>query len=89
VREGEEDHNFLTTSINSSLSSFFLSTCWVRTIIYGNLFSLTSRSGTTGASGVLRAFGADDDVDDDDDGDGDCERRSNTDGGGGKPGAVT
>ena len=40
------------------------------------------------AGGVLRAFGADDDVDDDDD-DGDCERRSNTDGRGGKPGVVT
>ena len=42
-----------------------------------------------GAGGVLRAFGADDDVDDDDDDDGDCERRSNTDGRGGKPGVVT
>ena len=42
-----------------------------------------------GASGVLRAFGADDDVDDDDDDDGDCERRSNTDGRGEKPGVVT
>jgi hypothetical protein len=42
-----------------------------------------------GAGGVLRAFGADDDVDDDDDEDGDCERRSNTDGRGGKPGVVT
>jgi hypothetical protein len=42
-----------------------------------------------GASGVLRAFGADDDVDEDDGEDGDCERRSNTDGRGGKPGAIT
>jgi hypothetical protein len=41
------------------------------------------------AGGVLRAFGADDDVDDGDDNDGDCERRSNTDGRGGKPGVVT
>ena len=45
------------------------------------------------AGGVLRAFGADDDVDDDDDDDddddGDCERRSNTDGRGGKLGVVT
>ena len=41
-----------------------------------------------GAGGVLRASGADDDVDDDHD-DGDCERRSITDGRGGKPGVVT
>jgi hypothetical protein len=52
------------------------------------------------AGGVLRASGADADDglenkdrqgvdDDDDDGDDNCERRSNADGRGGKPGVVT
>jgi hypothetical protein len=40
-------------------------------------------------SGLIFWLLADDDVDEDDDEDGDCERRSNTDGRGGKPGAVT